>query len=139
MRSVPIIVFVLISTGVTTTAGKVPSQYQKSWDAAASPYKQECIEETGVNKSYADRLFLYSEYHDDDNLKCYLKCLCERLEIVNISSGTWNKNEILKHISGVTDEIYKTCSDETQDESLLCQKCFDLSKCIARHLNDATN
>ncbi|KAK5642785.1 hypothetical protein RI129_008952 [Pyrocoelia pectoralis] len=99
------------------------------------PFKEECIKETGVDITYANRVFLYSEYPEDEPLKCYIKCISMRMNILNGSSGKWEKSEVIQQVSGITSESYQNCNDETEAESNLCQNSFDMSKCFVRQVS----
>ncbi|XP_031346262.1 uncharacterized protein LOC116173122 [Photinus pyralis] len=128
MRTVFAFAFVL----ALATAEKVPTATQQAWDTFTKPFSAECVAETGVKQEYADRLYLYGEYPEDHALKCYVKCISERLGILNAASGEWILDMVLR-IPGITSEIFGTCNDETKADPDVCSKSFAVLKCFARH------
>ncbi|KAB0796976.1 hypothetical protein PPYR_11037 [Photinus pyralis] len=135
MKLIITLVCVFVPLVSSINIEKVPKLLQESWNLITKPYEAKCVAETGVNQVYADRIFLYSEYPDDDALKCYMLCVCKELGIFNVSTGEWIVDAFLR-VAGMTPEIYAVCNDETKAITNLCQKTFDLSKCFASHVRE---
>ncbi|KAF7272389.1 hypothetical protein GWI33_014816 [Rhynchophorus ferrugineus] len=95
-------------------------------------YEDDCIKESGVDKSTLIRVVQNKEYVDDPKLKEHILCCCKKLKFVN-DDGTVNKDQLtekfvekFKHKKAV-EEAVKTCGikkDTAVDTAFEMVKCF---------------
>ncbi|KAF2883186.1 hypothetical protein ILUMI_22986 [Ignelater luminosus] len=93
---------------------------------------EECIKETGVDQALTIKAFLQGEFTDDNKLKCFYKCLYQKLGCMD-ASGKIDLSGITDHMPPNVDkaklnESITKCNQLKADDT--CQLAFDVAKCM---------
>ncbi|KAK4883849.1 hypothetical protein RN001_000120 [Aquatica leii] len=109
----------------------IPSNITDAWLALVNPFFSECICQTGVKPDVALRAFTHTDLVDDACLKCFLKCLGIKLNIINLATGAVDENMLASKIVGVTPAIASYCNDLSKNQTDSCQRTYEGVVCLA--------
>ncbi|KAF5291226.1 hypothetical protein FQR65_LT11461 [Abscondita terminalis] len=105
-----------------------PPEFLEEWFFTSEPYITECTCATDADSSLVARWFKYTEFPNDACLKCFIKCITQKLEFLNYD-GTLNYDTIVKTVSFLNKSLIVQCEDKTPNTTDLCQLMFDLARC----------
>ncbi|KAF5271679.1 hypothetical protein FQA39_LY08002 [Lamprigera yunnana] len=103
----------------------------QDWDKVISKHKVKCIKESGVNKDVGMDPEKYMIFPNDQNFKCYVKCVQQNLNILD-TEGNFNVQTVEKLYTGASKEMTHKCLQETLNEKDICKKAYDFIKCMIK-------
>ncbi|KAK4873058.1 hypothetical protein RN001_015087 [Aquatica leii] len=102
-----------------------------SWLTLIKPFETLCASQSGATLKDIHTLWDSLIYpHDNEYLKCYIKCIYTSLGFVD-SNYNVVRDVFLKKTLGVTDELFTRCEEEIEDIRDLCNKFYKFDECIA--------
>ncbi|KAK4873495.1 hypothetical protein RN001_015524 [Aquatica leii] len=92
------------------------------------PHVSFCECETGVNVALVGRFFQNKEFSNDACLRCFFKCLLQKMEFLRYD-GTISVADIILKLE-ISEEPILHCVSQVQNETDLCIKAFLFLKCL---------
>ncbi|KAF5269917.1 hypothetical protein FQR65_LT05716 [Abscondita terminalis] len=120
---------ILLVTSATALDVIVPQSIQESWIRGASHDYSECLCATGADIIKGPNILKKLEYPNDPCLKCFMKCLEMKVDLI-LSDGTIMPETWVLKVAGVTLEIAYKCTNETIHMLDACEKSYEMSKCV---------
>ncbi|KAB0797004.1 hypothetical protein PPYR_11065 [Photinus pyralis] len=108
---------------------KMPLEIRQAWLKAAEPDFSVCVASSGVDSIVAYNAIAKNEIPNDSALKCFLNCIQQRANLMN-SVGELLEDEFVRVLKGVTPAIAKKCVAQTQNETDICKKSFEMFLCM---------
>ncbi|KAF5279785.1 hypothetical protein FQR65_LT03316 [Abscondita terminalis] len=121
------------SSSLSTTK-EVPLYIRQSWIKRTDSIRTACICESNAKPSDAYKLLMLTQVTNDPCLKCFIKCLKIKLNLMDATTGNLIEKEFIRQIEGVTPEIFKKCNEKVREEIDLCEKSFGMFLCVVHVL-----
>ncbi|KAB0793519.1 hypothetical protein PPYR_13139 [Photinus pyralis] len=110
----------------------IPAQTRLKYEAAILPHKAKCILESKVVADLGMNALLNMEFPEDDNFKCFLKCVGTSVGIFKDQEKKFDQQKSME-ILGIPSTIYDKCFGEILDQNL-CDVAFNTAKCVLRNI-----
>ncbi|XP_031340219.1 uncharacterized protein LOC116168485 [Photinus pyralis] len=106
----------------------VPQEFRAAWVIVAEPHRVDCECKTKVSPDLSERALSLAEMPGDSCLKCYLLCICEKLNLINPATFEFNVDEIVRTVAGMDEFIASNCvnASSTKDP---CEKVYQAILC----------
>lgn len=88
-----------------------------------------CLKESHADKELVQKLFTDHEFTEDNNLKCFVKCLYLKLNFMS-ESGEFDAAEIQKNVHSVNGAVIERCTALKGTD--LCDTAFIVAKCVVQ-------
>ncbi|KAF5285181.1 hypothetical protein FQA39_LY16748 [Lamprigera yunnana] len=133
----PIIIFFVLlclSPAILSNTNKT-EDLLKFGDKILSPFKRECIKESGANEDDVIDVEKLLNFPNYQNFKCYINCQYQHLHFVD-AEGNFDVPTMLKELvdMGLSETIINTCVQKSSNENDLCNKSYTFAKCCAAEL-----
>ncbi|KAF5307518.1 hypothetical protein FQR65_LT06873 [Abscondita terminalis] len=125
-----IVLTLLLATSNSYCKLLIDDFYKQSWYELAAPFFTECACITDVPLDLAYRLFFNTELPDNSCLKCFIKCIAEKTFLIDLRTGEWIEQEMVRQIEGITPDRASNCYNITHQEIDPCQKAYKIVYCI---------
>ncbi|KAK5647349.1 hypothetical protein RI129_002241 [Pyrocoelia pectoralis] len=130
-------IFIILSVCVYFAVSlKLNSDTIEEWEKMISPYKEECIQVSGVNGELANTLYTNLDYPDDNNFKCYVDCLIRKLKFID-SDNNIDIERILKVVHKAHREPAERCAKTIENSFSACEAGFTFTACSIRDVAKA--
>lgn len=91
-------------------------------------FVEPCVKESNANPAAVEKLIRNSEFSDDKNLKCFIKCLYTKAGVMS-DDGKFSAEELKKTLEdGDSPDVINKCKDLKGSDN--CDTAFLVSKCI---------
>ncbi|KAF5299569.1 hypothetical protein FQR65_LT09374 [Abscondita terminalis] len=108
------------------------AQMFEAWRVLVNPLESKCACASGAKVNDIKTLWKTFQYPPNNAcLRCYLKCIYYELGFVDYQGNLIEEN-IVRDALGVTPIIAATCKNETANILDLCDKFYQLDKCLTR-------
>ncbi|KAK4883843.1 hypothetical protein RN001_000114 [Aquatica leii] len=124
------IIVLLCLASLSNALMEVPLDIRLSWDDVMKKYESECICQIGVSSAAAADFFLKAQYSVDRCIYCYVRCVAEKLNLLNPSNGELNVNEYLRQIAGTNLNMLTKCKNDTALLKDFCDVAYSMYSCI---------
>ncbi|KAF5279593.1 hypothetical protein FQA39_LY18271 [Lamprigera yunnana] len=114
------VLFVVLCLSPVIFTKHTKDELHTHWDNVISKHKTDCIKESGVEDVFALELEKYLTFPDDQNFKCYVKCIQQNLNVVD-SQGNFNAQTVEKLFIGAKKEMAHKCIQEVTNEKDICK------------------
>ncbi|KAF5296852.1 hypothetical protein FQA39_LY12370 [Lamprigera yunnana] len=108
---------------------KILPHLTEAWTNLFLPHSEECIAESGVDPIVADNVFHSVPVDVTDTLRCYFKCVVEKLNFL-LPNQEFDVQKYYDVLPGFDKSVIKACVDSHVEETDICAKVFTISFCI---------
>ncbi|XP_031328571.1 uncharacterized protein LOC116159676 [Photinus pyralis] len=105
----------------------VPPDKLRYWDNLIEQHKQECMEENGIDPKVGQTFLLSQEIPDEENYRCYMKCLAKATGIYDTTNHVYLKESTMTNL-GITEEIFYECFQRDGEDD--CDKVHSSVECL---------
>ncbi|KAF5296851.1 hypothetical protein FQA39_LY12369 [Lamprigera yunnana] len=121
--------FFLVALIHLSGSQKILPHLTEAWTNVALPHSEECIAESGVDPIVAYNVFHSVPVDVTDNLRCYLKCVVEKLNFL-LPNQEFDTQKYYDAAPDIDKSIIKECVDSHIEETDICAKVFTITLCI---------
>ncbi|KAB0804781.1 hypothetical protein PPYR_01751 [Photinus pyralis] len=114
---------------VAVAAKKIPEETVKKFEETIGDLKMKCIEESKVDPKRIEKMIKELDFTEDKALKCYWRCLHEKVNIFK-ADGSYDNELIVKKFPFIKKDLQEKCEKRHRDEKDNCDKAFKYSLCI---------
>ncbi|KAF5287970.1 hypothetical protein FQR65_LT12147 [Abscondita terminalis] len=125
-----IVALLFYSVFIYLAHAKVSDDLMDDWNAVASTYADECIEESEANPIVAKNMFKNHKLHDEEHIQCFIKCLNYKLKFLT-DVGVYDKERFVNTLQHVTREIVDKCVEKHKFETNECKNSYLVAACFA--------
>ncbi|KAK4879582.1 hypothetical protein RN001_007728 [Aquatica leii] len=118
----------ILSVVWSAYSASLPPSVIQSWNNVVAPYQETCIQESEVDPDIARNMFVRSELPNEEHMRCYLKCLHEKLNFY-LPNGDLDKDLMVKTFVHITPEIGDMCFAKFGSEPNHCLKSYRIAIC----------
>ncbi|KAF5297958.1 hypothetical protein FQR65_LT09869 [Abscondita terminalis] len=109
---------------------KIQKNVTQEWGGLVAPYAKDCLSETHTDAKGIDELFNGSRALIPTEMGCFLKCVYNKLKIID-SNGNFDTNYLITpDTPSMTPELVKKCTGLASDEKDLCNQALVFGNCI---------
>ncbi|XP_031328569.1 uncharacterized protein LOC116159674 [Photinus pyralis] len=106
----------------------IPTETLLKYEDLIQPYKAKCILESQIVYDVGSNALLNKEFPEDDNFKCFLKCMGISMGFFNEKENKFVKQTTMESL-GIPSTLYDQCFGEVLDQNL-CDVAFNTAKCV---------
>ncbi|KAF5285303.1 hypothetical protein FQA39_LY04402 [Lamprigera yunnana] len=125
------VIIMLTILTLNVSCKKIDKKILDRWHELISPHQIHCIKESNVQREDIDQLVKLGEISDTPSNGCYLKCLYEKLNLLDVNKQ-FDRKVIRSKFFYVDEKLADKCIKEVADEKDLCRKSYLMGRCVIK-------